>query len=138
METITLSKEVLKNIAKNTYYSDEQFISDAQKWVNAIKEGRMLCNIISVSSSGMSRQMKFVSFEPSTEQGGKGWFRQYNSMLQALGFRYNKAKYCISVSGCGMDMIFHTNYTIIHDFKRMGIITDAECQYLCQQTPTNI
>ena len=50
METITLSKEVLKNIAKNTYYSDEQFISDAQKWVNAIKEGRMLCNIVSVSS----------------------------------------------------------------------------------------
>ena len=31
-----------------------------------------------------------------------------------------------------------TNYTIIHNLKRMGIITDAECQRLCQQTPTNI
>ena len=61
METITLSKEVLKNIAKNTYYSDEQFISDAQKWVNAIKEGRMLCNIVSVSSLETSADFVIVS-----------------------------------------------------------------------------
>lgn len=137
MENITLSKEVLKNIKKNEYYSEEQFISDAQSWINAIKEGRVLCSVLSVSASGMSRQLKFVAYEPSKE-GGQGWYRQFNSMLQALGFRYNKAKYCISVSGCGMDMIFHTNYTIIHDFKRMGFITSEECEKLCQQTPTNI
>ena len=138
MATIQLSKEALKNIKKNEYYSEEQFISDAQSWVNAIKEGRVLCSILSVSSSGMTRQMKFLAFEPSKTEGAQGWYRQYNTMLQVLGFRYNKAKYCISVSGCGMDMIFHTNYTIMHDFKSMGIITDEECTKLCQMTPTNI
>lgn len=138
MNTITLSKEVIKAIAKNEYYSEEQFISDAQSWVNAIKEGRILCNIVSVSSSGMSRQMKFMSFEPSKNEGQQGWYRQFNTMLQVLGFKYNKAKYCISVSGCGMDMVFHTNYTIMHDFKNMGIITDDECAKLCQMTPSTI
>lgn len=138
MQTIQLSKEVLKAIAKNGYYSEEQFISDAQSWVKAIKEGRVICSVLSVSQSGMSRQLKFLSFEPSKTEGAQGWYRQYNTMLQVLGFRYNKTKYCISVSGCGMDMIFHTNYTIMHYFKRMGIITSEECEKLCQMTPTTI
>ena len=138
MKNIILSNEVKKAIAKNEYYSEDSFIKDSESWINAIREGRVICSVVSVASSGMSRQLKFLSFEPSKQENEKGWFRQYNAMLQSLGFRYNKNKYCISVSGCGMDMIFHTNYTIIHSFKRMGFITDSECEKLCQMTPTNM
>lgn len=139
MENIILSNEVKKVITKNEYYSEDNFIKDAQNWIKAIKEGRIICSVVSVSSSGMTRQLKFLSCESSNyKDDEKYYFRQYNTMLQSLGFRYNKNKYCISVSGCGMDMIFHTNYTIIHQLKRMGFINDVECSTLSQMTPTNM
>jgi hypothetical protein len=135
MKTITLSNEVLKAIEANEYYSDEQFLSDANQWIKAIEQGRVICSVVSVSKSGMSRKLKFLSFEPN-KNSERGYYRQYNTMLKTLGYKLKD--YCITVKGCGMDMIFHTNYIIIHDFKRMGIITDEQCKTLCQMTPTNI
>lgn len=138
METIILSKEVIKAIAKNEYYSEEQFINDAKKWVEAIKQGRVICTVASVSKSGMSRKLKFLSYEPSTyKEEQRGHYRQYNVMLECLGFKFSRDSWSITVNGCGMDMIFHTNYTIMHNFKTMGIITKEECESLAQMTPTN-
>lgn len=133
MNTITLSKEVLKAIAKNEYYSTDQFINDAQKWIEAIKEGRVICTVASVSKSGMSRKLKFLSCEPSN---GRFYYRQFNIMLECLGFKFDRKSWAITVNGCGMDMIFHTNYTIMYNFKSMGIITESECSSLAQMTPT--
>jgi hypothetical protein len=135
MKTITLSNEVLKAIKLNEYYSDEQFLSDANQWIKSIEQNRVICSVVSVSKSGMSRKLKFLSFEPNKDSD-KGYYRQYNTMLKTLGYKLKD--YSITVNGCGMDMIFHTNYSIIHDFKRMGIITSEQCETLCQMTPTNI
>jgi hypothetical protein len=135
MKTITLSNEVLKAIKLNEYYSDEQFLSDANQWIKSIEQNRVICSVVSVSKSGMSRKLKFLSFEPNKDSD-KGYYRQYNTMLKTLGYKLKD--YSITVNGCGMDMIFHTNYSIIHDFKRMGIITSEQCKTLCQMTPTNI
>lgn len=127
METITLSKEVLKAIAKNEYYSEESFI----------KEGRVICSVVSVSKSGMNRKLKFLSCEPSKYKDEvMHYYRQYNSMLECLGYKVKD--YSITVNGCGMNIIFHTNYSIMHNFKRMGIITDEQCSSLAQMTPTTI
>jgi len=57
-------------------------------------------------------------------------------MFEALGYKFKD--YAFTVHGCGMDMIFHTNYSTMHTFKRMGIITNEECEILSQQTPTTI
>lgn len=135
METITLSNDVKKLIAKNTYYSEEQFISDAKQYIEAIKEGRVIVNIVSVSKSGMSRKLKVLAYQKN-DNNDKGYYRQFNSMFEALGYKFKD--YAFTVNGCGMDMIFHTNYTTMHAFKRMGIITDKDCDNLSQQTPTNI
>jgi hypothetical protein len=63
METIRTKiesdKELMKRINAITYYSVDLFISDVQTYIDAIREGRMLCVIPKVSSSGMSRQIKF-------------------------------------------------------------------------------
>jgi hypothetical protein len=135
MKTITLSNEVLKAIKLNEYYSDEQFLSDANQWIKSIEQNRVICSVVSVSKSGMSRKLKFLSFEPNKDSE-RGYYRQYNTMLKTLGYKLKD--YSITVNGCGMDMIFNTNYNIIHDFKRMGIITDEQCKTLCQMTPTTI
>ena len=43
-----------------------------------------------------------------------------------------------TIGGCGMDMIFHTNYTIIHRLYKLGFMTKKECEKLCQMTPSII
>lgn len=135
MENITLSNEVKKAISKNQYYSEENFISDANQYIDAIKEGRVIVSVVSVSKSGMSRKLKVLAFQKHKDNS-TGYYRQFNSMFEALGHKIKD--YAFTVNGCGMDMIFHTNYSAMHDFKRMAIITKEECEKLCQQTPTNI
>jgi hypothetical protein len=136
--TVQLSKEVLNNIKKKlNHYTEEQFIYDAQKYINAIKEGRMINIINSVSSSGMSRNIKFTSCEGGND--GRYYQRNYTCLFIALGYTEAKKGYgYFRIGGCGMDMIFHTNYSIIHDFKRFGLIADVECATLAQMTPNTI
>lgn len=131
--TITLSKEILKAIAKNEYYSQDQFINDCEKYIQAIRDGRVIVSIVSVSKSGMSRKMKFLAFEKGIE---RGYYRQFNSMFEVLGWKIKD--YCLNVSGCGMDMVFHVNYSVMHDFRRMGLLSNEDCANLAQQTPTNM
>ena len=107
----------------------EAFEADAKRWVKAIKDRRMGCVIKSVSRSGMSRTMYFF-------EGRKGGFSQFYTFLNAMGYTQSRDRDGISVSGCGMDMVFHVNYTICHRLCRYGIITKKSCDHLAQQTPT--
>ena len=134
-ETLNISKEIQKNIEKKLkYYDTDQFIKDCECYILAIKEGRMINVIKSVSSSGMSRVIKFTSCEGSN---GRYYQRNYNCLFIALG--YSEAKRDgFRINGCGMDMIFHTNYSIIHDMLNIGLITKEECAILAQNTPNSI
>ena len=123
----------MKGISKVTYYSPEQFIKDVECYIKAIKERRMICIIESVSHSGMSRNMKFHSCE-KTKTGF--YYRNYYAMFKALGYTAVRDRDSFRINGCGMDMVFHTNYSNIHDFKRMGFITETTCKTLAQSTPT--
>lgn len=135
---IESSKDFSKSIEKVSYYSVEQFINDAMRYINAIKDERMINSIGSVSSSGMSRTIKFLSCEK--KNGSSGFmYLNYFAFFQSLGYscagKYNDY---FRVNGCGMDMIFHTNYTNIHKLQRLGFITRKQCDKLAQLTPTTI
>tara|TARA_R110002051_G_scaffold9355_2_gene37124 strand:+ start:265 stop:696 length:432 start_codon:yes stop_codon:yes gene_type:complete len=135
-QNINNNKELLKSIDKNTYYSVENFINDANNYIKAIKQGRMINSIDSVSSSGMSRTIKFLSCEKSKTNF---YYRNYFGFFLALGYtpKNDRSNY-FRISGCGMDMIFHTNYTIIHRLTRLGFLTKKECSILAQKTPSTI
>lgn len=131
MKNVVLSKEMIKNISKNEYYSQEDFIKDCKCYIKALKSGRLQYTVTHVSNSGMSRDILIQSYEGTMT---KGHFRTYFSMLQVLGYKEaNKYSNDIKVSGCGMSMLFATNYNICHDFKHMGLINDAECKILSQK-----
>lgn len=131
MKKLNLSIETKKAIEKQRYYSEDQFISDAKTYIKAISENRMICNIARVSSSGMSRVISFHSMEKSHD---KNWYlRQYNAFFCAMG--YSETKKGFRIGGCGMDMIFHTNYTIINRLKRFGFVVPSGLE---QQTPVKI
>lgn len=132
-QTITISKEVLKKIAKMPYSSEEDFINNAERYIKAIREGRMCCVIYSVSKSGMSRNLRFIECN-----GEDGWYSYYNFYLlfEMLGFTPVKDGNSFRINGCGMNMVFHTNYTIIHRLYEMGFMSKEECATLSQITPS--
>ena len=131
-------KEIEKMVADydSEYYSVEQFIADCKRYIKAIKEGRVIVNIVSVSQSGMSRKMKFLECHknPTTN---KYQYLNFYGLFQCLGYSFGDRDN-FQVNGCGMDMVFNTNYSNIHDFYRLGIITKKTCDSLCQDTPTVI
>lgn len=131
MKKVTLSKEMLKNISKNEYYSQEDFVKDCKCYIRALKSGRVQYTVTHVSNSGMSRDIFIQSYEGTMT---KGYFRTYFSMLQVLGYK-EASKYSsdIRVSGCGMNMLFATNYDICRYFKRIGLINENEFKTLCQK-----
>ena len=130
---IKADSKLSKAILVNSYYSENQFISDCKTYIKAVKEGRMLCNIVSVSSSGMSRTINFRSCEKSPNGY---YFRNYYALFKSLG--YTEKKHGFLISGCGMDMIFHTNYSIITRLYHLGFIDKKQADVLRQKTPTVI
>jgi len=125
--------ELEKAIEKVGHYSLDQFEKTAIQYTNAIQEGRMFCVIESVSKSGMSRNLKFISSEKSDT---RFWFSNYFAFFKALGFTPVKDGSAFRIGGCGMDMVFHTNYSICHKLESLGYITKEACDKLAQQTPT--
>ncbi len=127
-----------KNIEKNQYYDIDSFLSDGQRYIKAIKEGRIICCIGSVSKSGMNRTIKFVECSRNTRTGNYN-FMNFYSLFDSLGYAHarNDRDY-FSINGCGMDMIFHANYSNIYYLHDLGFINKKQCEHLCQQTPTVI
>ncbi len=134
---INSNKELITNIENLNYYNVEDFIRDANSYIKAINEGRVICNIESVSRSGMSRNIKFLACEKS-KKSSQHSYRQFWAFFKSLSFTEVNRTQVFRISGCGMDMIFHTNYTIIHNLKRLGFISSKKCKKLAQLTPTVI
>ena len=114
-----LTKTVIKRIEANKYYSEESFVKDCKTYIKAVQAGRALFRVTHVSTSGMSRNISITSFEGKMS---KGYFRQYASMLEVMGFNLTN-RFEVKVSGCGMDMVWNTNYNIVNMIKSYGIIT---------------
>jgi hypothetical protein len=96
-----------------------------------------MINVIkSVSASGMSRVIKFTSCKKGNNK--QYYQRNYNCLFIALDYTESRNKDGFSISGCGMDMVFHTNYSIIHKLHRLGFINKTECEKLAQMTPNTI
>jgi hypothetical protein len=127
-------KELQKNLGKLNHYSVDSFIQDADRYIKAIQEERMACIIRSVSSSGMSRNIWF--FAPQKSKTDKRYyFTQFYALFTALGYTATNDRDSFRIGGCGMDMIFHTNYSIIHRLGRMGFLNKKQVEILAQKTP---
>ena len=130
VEAIKKNREIMKRLNKEEYYTPEMLAGDMLTYVKALKDGRVRYSVISVSRSGMSRQIEIISCEKSADYGY--WFRQYGRMLEMLGYRVNRDNLVV-VSGCGMSMTFHVNYSLMHTFCRLGLVSKAVCGKLSQK-----
>jgi len=133
LKAIESNKEIQKGIKKLSHFSNEDFYNNAERYINAVRENRVICSIGSVSRSGMSRTMKFM--ECSMGENRANWYN-FHALFLALGFSVSRSQNdYFTISGCGMDMVFHTNYTIIHQLGRLGFLTKEEIAVLAQNTP---
>ena len=132
---ITKNKDLLKAIDRH-YDSVDSFIDHVRCYIKAIKENRMICNIASVSASGMSRTLRFLSCEKDHDK--RYYYRSYYSLLKVLGYNIANNGSYFRINGCGMDMVFNTNYNNIHNFYGLGFISKKECSKLAQMTLTCI
>jgi len=72
---------------------------------NALLNGRFYCGVVSVSRSGMSRKIKIGYIYK-----GKLNLIHNPQILKLAGINKNG-----NISGCGMDMLFHSQYTLFHN-----------------------
>ena len=112
--------------------SAENFIENAERYIKAIKQGRMICSIGSVSSSGASRTMKFLELARGTPCYSLLNFFQFFCMLE---YRAIKDNDYFRINGGGMDMVFNTNYCIIHKLYKLGFLSAKARDKLAQSTP---
>ena len=128
---IVITKEIQKKIENKEYFNTELFIKDCKQYIKAVESGRILYKVTHVSQSGMSRDISITSYEGIMS---KGYYSSYYYMLEMLGFKFaNKHSNDIKVSGCGMDMLFATNYDIIHSLYNMGFMNKTKCKTLAQR-----
>lgn len=137
---VAQDKQLLKALKEMYSYSDpiEAFIEAGERYIKAIKQGRVICSIGSVSASGMSRTIKFLECQ-NNKALGRHQYLNFYAFFSVLGFE--KARNLdgyFRIHGCGMDMIFHTNYSIMHRLQRLGFISRKQCDSLAQDTPSVI
>jgi hypothetical protein len=143
MENLNLNTDELNSFIKaynkkNEYKIDiETFIDHAKRYIKAIKDNRVICSIGSVSKSGMSRTIKFVELAKN-DTSGQHQVLNFYQFFEALGYSPVKNSDYFRIGGCGMDMIFYTNYQIMNDLRRIGLISKDECSTLSQKTPSVI
>ena len=127
--SIKLSAEVQKRITKESHYNETDFVNDAKAYIAAVKSGRILYTVTSVSKSGMSRHISVKSFEGKMTEG---YYRNYIGLLRALGYKIDFSG-SVKIPGCGMNMLFATNHSIIYALQGMGFMTKKVCAVLAKK-----
>lgn len=132
MKNLNELNALLAKYNKNNKYETtvEDFERHAKRYLKAIKETRMICSIGKVSSSGMSRTLKFLEMPKNG-----GYLSNFYMLFDILGHtKVNNSDY-FRIGGCGMDMVFATNYNIVRTLFNFGLCTAKTCKVLEQNTP---
>ena len=104
-----------------TFLESEDGKRNAERFIKALKESRLLCSVKHVGSQGMSRVISFCEMKSWTVNRKKQWaVYQFNWFFKNLGWRYDESWDAIRVRGCGMDMIFHVLYNVCGTLKYHG------------------
>jgi len=124
------TREIEKLIEKlgDEYYTSDRFVFDAKEWIKCIGNGTTMCIVVSVSRSGMSRRLKYVSFVG-------GHYRVWSRFFSALGYKPD-GNNAITVSGCGMDLNFNHCYNVAHKLHSLGLLSKLRLSGVSQSTPT--
>lgn len=113
-----------KQIAE--FLQSEDGKRNVERFIKALKEQRIVVSIPHVSSSGMSRIIRFREIGKYKSSGKYHYIiYQFDWFFEHLGYCYDKNWDGIKVGGCGMDMVFHTLYSVCGTLKHYGFKVPA-------------
>jgi hypothetical protein len=133
---INTDKEISARLKREQYTSAEELAEHFLRYVRAVRDGRAIVSIESVSKSGMSLVMGFYEMAPTEKRsdGRKFCLLNFRQMFRLLGYTFPPNREGFRVDGCGMDMIFSVNHNTMRTLKRLGVISAKECAELAQMT----
>ncbi len=94
-------------MARITKSEREEIISRLQEWL--IRGTKVYGLVVNVAPSGMSRTIRFLYVDDGEigERPGR-W------VAAVIGGRYDENREAVRVSGCGMDMVYHSILSLSH------------------------
>jgi len=129
-----IEKLIFKEAGSTQEEDIQHFINSAKRYIAASRQHRIMASIGSVSKSGMSRTIRFTELGKS-KYDGQHYIMTFCSLFNELGYREIKDSGYFRITGCGMGMVFHTHYQIIHQLHSLGFMTKPQRDKLCQKTP---
>ena len=113
---ISLAEAEAKQTIKNSTFWTDKDLNRLTEWTakdltqikNALLNGRFYCGVDSVSKSGMSRKIRLAYIYRNKLRRITNPF-----ILNLAGCDKNGR-----ISGCGMDMLFHAQYTLFQNLHR--------------------
>lgn len=115
----------------------QRFEREAKQYIRAIEQNRVICFIHSVSHSGMTRRMTFMECKLNTGYAKYSYTKLNQFISVAAGYPLSWNHELI-IGGCGMDMVYNTNYTTISVLQRIGYLSKKRAEKLAQLTPTSV
>lgn len=112
------------------YLQSEDGKRNAERFLKAVREHRLLCTVKRVSSSGMSRIISV--HEVVWDEGLKRMqLYQFNWFLCQMGWTYSDKDKdnAIRVVGCGMDMVFHLLSTTVENLRYYGFDVEPRLEF---------
>lgn len=119
-DTKTLTDKIEKNILSMALYSKERFINDGNRYIAALKSGRLI--YVNIKKAQSSKTFNIESFEGDA---ASGYFDNYIGFFRALGENITKENY-IKVSGSGSDLAYALNFETITSLQQMGFVDISE------------
>lgn len=127
----------IKSIMSRTEKQIAEFLQsedgkrNAERFIKALKEQRIVVSIPHVSSSGMSRIIRFREINRYKWDSKYHYsIYQFDWFFEQLGWSYDKNWEGIRVGGCGMDMVFHTLYSVCGTLKYHGFKVPKDYPHL--------
>lgn len=115
-----------KDVAK--FLQSEEGKMNAERFLKAVREHRLLCTVKRVSSSGMSRVISFNEVVWN-EDRKRMQLMQFNWFLGQMGWTYSEKDWAIRVGGCGMDMVYHVLYSTVSTLRYYGFEVEPRLEY---------
>lgn len=109
------------------YLQSEEGKMNAERFLKAVREHRLLCTVKRVSSSGMSRIIGV--YEIQNDENGRPNILQFNWFLGQMGWTYSNKDNAIRVGGCGMDMIYHVLYSTVNNLRYYGFEVEPRLEF---------
>lgn len=129
-----LDLDAIGKLATSNHGGDasEVFICHARRYIKAARQGRLVCSVVSVAPSGMSRQIRICELDKQNFKGATFHLYTFSRLFEFLGYKGTPTK---RPDTFRVTSVFDMHYNIIHQLYDLGFLTTLMRDKLIQRKP---